>query len=55
MLSVFINLPSDVATSTLGTAGGLVSDFSPIWTMILGVLLFGILIAFLVGVFTRHH
>lgn len=54
MLSTFIDLPDDVATSTLQISGGLISDLSPVWKVILAVILFGVVLAFLIGSF-RHH
>lgn len=50
----FINLPDNIATSTLAITGGLMSDLSPIWLLILGVLLFGTILYFLISSF-RHH
>lgn len=55
LLSTFITMPSDLATSTLAISGGLVSDTSPAWLLILGVLLFTLIIAALLGVFRSHH
>lgn len=54
LLGTFIDLPSNVATSTLSIAGGLMSDLSSVWTMILAVLLFGIIIYFLISSFHKH-
>lgn len=54
MLATFIQLPDNIATSTLGIAGGLMSDLSQIWILILGVLLFGIIIYFLISSFHKH-
>lgn len=53
LLGTFITLPDNVASSTLAISGGLMSDLSPIWLTILGVLLFGTLIVFLIRSF--HH
>lgn len=54
MIPTFITLPSNVATSTLQIAGDLMSDLSSVWTMILGVLLFGIIIYFIISSFHKH-
>lgn len=54
MYSTFINIPTDAATSTLSIAGGLFTDFSVYIYLILGVILFGVLVAFLIGSF-KHH
>jgi len=54
LLSTFIDVPSNFATSTLQIAGGLFSDFQVPIYLFLGVILFGVLVAFLIGAF-RHH
>jgi hypothetical protein len=46
----FITLPNDFASSTLGVAGGLISDLSPYLTLILGVLLTVTIVAVLIRV-----
>lgn len=43
-----INFGSDFATSTLGIAGNLLSDLSPYITLVLGVLLAMIVLAFII-------
>jgi hypothetical protein len=50
----FICVPTDTASSTLTIAGGLFQDFSVYIYLILGVLLFGTLVAFLIGAFHKH-
>lgn len=50
----FIDVGSDVATSTLRVSGSLFSDLSPIVYMILGVLLAALLITMLIGAFRKH-
>lgn len=54
LYGTFITLPDNVATSTFAISSGLISDLSPVWTIVLGVILFGLLLAFLIGSF-RHH
>lgn len=45
---------SDVASSSLAFAGGIIEDLKPVWIMVLGVLLGMIVIAFIVGMLTKH-
>lgn len=48
LYGTFIDLPSDLATSTLSTSGTLISDLSPYWMLIVGVLLAVLVVTFLV-------
>lgn len=50
----FIDVGSSAASTTLQNAGLLFSDFSTLIYTILGVLLFGTLVVFIIGAF-RHH
>lgn len=50
----YINVPSDFATSTLAISGGLFSDFSTVIYVLLGVVIFGLLVAFFLGAFHKH-
>lgn len=45
---------SGVASSTMAFAGGIISDLQPVWIMVLGVLLGMVVIAFVVGMLTKH-
>lgn len=49
-----ITLPDNVATGTLNIAGGLLTDFSPLWMMILGVLIFVAILVMLIRAFSHH-
>jgi len=44
----------DVASSSLAFAGGIIDDLKPVWIMVLGILLGMIVIAFIVGMLTKH-
>jgi hypothetical protein len=44
----------DVASSSLAFAGGIIDDLKPIWIMVLGIILGMIVIAFIVGMLTKH-
>jgi hypothetical protein len=48
MLGTFITLDNGFATTTLGTGGTIVSDLSPILTVVIGVLLGVVVIAILI-------
>jgi len=50
----FITLPADFASSTLSVTGGLVTDFSPLLTVVFGVLLAVVATAFLIRILTHH-
>lgn len=45
---------SGVASSTMAFAGGIIGDLQPVWIMVLGVLLGMVVIAFVVGMLTKH-
>jgi len=54
LYGTFIELPDDIASSTLHVSGGLVSDLSPVWTMVVGVILAVLVVGALVSLL-RHH
>lgn len=49
-----ITLPSDFASNIGGTASTLISDFSPYITLVVGVLLAMVAIAFIINAFHKH-
>lgn len=55
MLGTFITLDNGFATTTLTTGGTIVSDLSPILTVVIGVLLGVTIVALLIGAFHKHN
>jgi hypothetical protein len=55
LLGTFITLDSGFATTTLTTGGSIVSDLSPILTVVIGVLLGVTIVALLIGSFHKAH
>ena len=55
LLGTFITLDSGFATTTLGTGGAIVSDLSPILTVVIGVLLGVTIVAILIASFHKTH
>jgi len=53
MLGTFITLDSSFATTTLDITGSIVSDLSPILTLVIGVLLALLAVVFLIR--ALHH
>lgn len=54
LLSTFIDLPDNVATSTLGYAGNIIGDLSPLWILAVGVLLGGVVLGIIIRAFFHH-
>jgi hypothetical protein len=53
LLFTYIDIGSSAVSSTMAYAGGIVSDFQPIWLLILGVFLGAVLIEVVAGLL-RH-
>jgi hypothetical protein len=45
---------SDVASSTMAFAGGIISDLAPVWIMVFGILFGMIIVSYVVGLLTKH-
>lgn len=50
----FITLPDNIATSTLNISGGLISDLSPVWMMIVGVLVAVVVVTIIISALHPH-
>lgn len=51
---VFFTLPNDFASSTLNVSGGMITDLSPLLTLVIGVLLAVTVTAVLIKVLVKH-
>lgn len=45
---MFFNLPADFMTSTLGYARGLITDFTPLLTLIVGLFIAGVVLSLII-------
>jgi len=53
MLGTFINIDPNFASSTLSTAGILITDFQPIWSLAIIVLVAVLGLSFIVSLFHK--